>query len=324
MIAPTPSRLLRSLLAAVALQSTSVASIWISVDADGTAHTITPTTDVVGGVTTTIDAPPYSLTGRIFTITQTDGVVTTSSGNPPPPRATDSDGGRGYFNPCRGNANSAISPFCTPRDEAELFAEEPYYITWDDHGVPEGSGKILGYAVSSIGARRSESPLFALDVDLQDGYRAWTPSEADLNGSNVFSFIELVLSYEEYNRTGPVVTIYPPRDEIPEESDDSGSGGGGSGGPNILAIVLPIVFVVLAVLGAIVAFFLIRRRRRNAATSGMAAKRVSSALGGSYGPGAEAGRKNDVDIELSPTSPPVPPGRNVFQEEVARQERERQ
>lgn len=77
------------------------------------------------------------------------------------------------------------------------------------------------------------------------------------------------------------------------------------------------MLVALAVFGAIAGFFLIRRRRRNAAAASMAAKRVSSALGG-HGP--DGGAKNDVDIELSPTSPP---GRNVFQEEVARQERER-
>ncbi|ROT38022.1 hypothetical protein SODALDRAFT_179419 [Sodiomyces alkalinus F11] len=299
MISPTPPRLLRALLTVIALQSTSVASIWISVDADGTAHTITPTTDVVGGATTTIDAVPYSLTGRVFTITQTDGAVTTSSGNPPPPRATDSDGGRGYFIPCRWNANSAISPFCNPRDRSELYAEEPYYITWDDHGVPEGSGRLVGYLVSSIGARRSNTPLFTFDVALRDGHHAWTPTESDLNGSDVFSFIELVLSYEGYNRTGPVVRVLPPRDEIPEESNDGGSGGGGGGGggPNVLAIVLPIVFVVLAIFGAAFAFFVIRRRRRNAAGTGPAAKRVSNALGAS-GPGVAGKGRGSEDWSL--------------------------
>lgn len=229
-------------------------------------------------------------------------------------------------------------------------------VTWDTHQFPgdrDTPCRISGYAVSRNDRTRinESDPSWTLGGDddddnirLGDGWHVWTPREADLNGAMDFSNYTIEISYVEAGsgrnstRTGATIAVLPARDDIPghsgagdDEDDDDEDGGGGSGGPNIAAIVVPIVVVVLAVLG-IGLWLLLRKRRRDAAAGGAAggvgAKRVSSGFGSRAsgdvrsGPGAQ--KDDDVNIQLQDRSPTSPTsGGNVFQEEMARQERER-
>ncbi|PNH48057.1 hypothetical protein VD0004_g378 [Verticillium dahliae] len=330
---------------------------WVSVDSDGNAHTYIPTSTQVNGVATTLSAAPYILTGSVFTVTATNGDVSTSTGAPPPPRATDSDGGRGVFNVCMDNANSQIAPFCQPRARSELYVKEPYYITWDSSGFGADLNtvaNIVGLAVTrQSGTPTNAEPNFVINdtnIVLGKGYYAWTPSEADLKGSTDFHNVTLMLQFvssesnELTNVMGPTIALLPARANIPEEhsdddddddddndndnDDDNDDDDDKNGGPNVLAIALPIVFVVLAIAG-LAAFCLFRRKRRNAA-AGASINRTSSGFGAQAAHDQHLGRKDNNDIQLedrsdtvSPISPASTSGRNVFQEEVARQDRER-
>jgi hypothetical protein len=99
-----------------------------------------------------------------------------------------------------------------------------------------------------------------------------------------------------------------------------------SSGPNTLAIALPVVLGLLAL--GVVGWFLWRRYRQKLVIAGIRRRSsqgygVSKSRSQRVNTGGTADTKGGVGIQLdeSPVSPT--PGRNVFREEVQRQERER-
>ncbi|KAK1705747.1 uncharacterized protein CLUP02_06926 [Colletotrichum lupini] len=289
---------------------------WISVDSNGNARTISPSVVTSNGARTTISPPPYSLTGSVYTVTATTGGLTTSTGVPPPPQASNIQGFGGVFAVCN-NRVGQDGPFCQPRRGSTLHVESTYYITWDttffaDPATPIG---IVGFDVDN--GITDNAPAFSVtNLSGGDGWVPWTPHLTDLE-SKTSNNMAIILMYndpdtgEEKNLTGPVFTLRMAMDTDAPNSR-----------PNLLAILLPVILISLAI-AAFMVWLYIRRRRRHAAVA--AAVERQNAAHPTGQPRSMHGQKGSADIQLEPTSPPPGsmPGRNVFQEEVRRQERER-
>ena len=100
-------------------------SPWIEVDDEGQpATTHTPSMTTVSGTPTALNGAPYSLTASLYTWT-TWGVLSTSTGIPPNPTATASDG-RGAFTRCV-NPDGDFAPFCRPSHNSTLFVGNTYF-----------------------------------------------------------------------------------------------------------------------------------------------------------------------------------------------------
>ncbi|KAL0939966.1 uncharacterized protein CTRU02_206576 [Colletotrichum truncatum] len=326
---PNTQRFFLSALAATTLLATSSSAVaiqprqgpgairdWITIDQNGHPKTITPSIVTSNGARTTISPPPYALTGSVFTVTATNGVLTTSTGVPPPPQASNTKGYGGVFSVCNNNPGPD-GPFCQPRRGSTVHVETTYYITWDatffeDPTTPIG---IVGYDVSNTGSLDAAPAFSVTNIRGGDGWAYWTPRMGDLEDkdSNNMTLILMYsdpLSEEQKNVSGPVFTIRPPLD----------LDGRSSSSPNLLAILLPVILITLAIVSVMLWLYYRRRRRQAAAMAAATAKYHSTVSG----PPKSRVTKNDADIQLEPTSPPpLSPGRNVFQEEVRRQERER-
>ncbi|KAF9874180.1 hypothetical protein CkaCkLH20_08163 [Colletotrichum karsti] len=289
---------------------------WITVDQNGHPETITPSIVTSNGARTTISPPPYALTGSVFTVTATNGALTTSTGVPPPPQASNTLGYGGVFSVCNNNPGPD-GPFCQPRRGSTLHVETTYYITWDttffeDPSTPIG---IVGYDVSNTGSMDAAPAFSVTNIRGGVGWAPWTPRVGDLEEKNSNN-MTLILMYndpitdEQKNVTGPVFTIRPAID----------LDGSSSSSPNLVAILLPVILISMAIV-AVMLWLCYRRRRRHAAAAAAAAAKYHETVSG---PPKHRNPKGNANILLEPTSPPPQsPGRNVFQEEVRRQERER-
>ncbi|OHF04276.1 hypothetical protein CORC01_00615 [Colletotrichum orchidophilum] len=319
---------------------------WITIDSNGNARTISPSVVTSNGARTTISPPPYSLTGTVYTVTATSGGLTTSTGVPPPPQASNTLGYGGVFGVCNNNIGQD-GPFCQPRRGSTLYVETTYFsklkfipgpseardyrtaapqvrsannflqVTWDttffaDPATPIG---IVGFDVDN-GITDSAPSFSVTNINGGDGWVPWTPHMTDLADKSANN-ITIILMYndpdtgEENNITGPVFTLRSALNVNPSTPK-----------PNLLAIVLPVILISLTI-AAVMTWLYIRRRRRHAAVA--AAVERQNAAHPTGQPRSMHRQKGSADIQLEPTSPPPgsAPGRNVFQEEVRRQERER-
>ncbi|KAH8197590.1 hypothetical protein TruAng_008222 [Truncatella angustata] len=102
---------------------------WVSVDDNGTAHTVTPYVTTISGAATTVSAAPYDITGTVFTQTNY-GKVTTSTGTTPNAATATATSGAGSFKKCN-NKDGANAPFCWPKGGSTLNPGLTYYFTWD-------------------------------------------------------------------------------------------------------------------------------------------------------------------------------------------------
>ncbi|KPM40620.1 hypothetical protein AK830_g5972 [Neonectria ditissima] len=102
---------------------------WVQVDDEGQpAATNTPSMTVVDGVTSIENGAPHDITASVYTITA-NAKVTTSTGDPPNPTAT-AKNGQGAFARCH-NMDGEHAPFCDPSANSTLFVGSTYYVTWD-------------------------------------------------------------------------------------------------------------------------------------------------------------------------------------------------
>lgn len=115
--APQPTRIARQETAAAATAP------WVTIGPSGTT-TITPVQTTINGTPTLISGAPDDLTATVFTQTN-NAIVSTSTGNPPLPTATDSQGG-GSFPVCQ-NTNGPGAPFCLPATGDTLNPGNTYY-----------------------------------------------------------------------------------------------------------------------------------------------------------------------------------------------------
>ncbi|GKT43623.1 uncharacterized protein ColSpa_03804 [Colletotrichum spaethianum] len=271
---------------------------WITIDPNGNARTITPSVVTSNGALATISPPPYSLTGSVYTVTATTGGLTTSTGAPPPPKASNTLGYGGVFPVCNNKVGND-SPFCFPRRESTLHVESTYYIqkvTWDTTFFADAATPIVIVGFDVDNGITASAPAFSVtNLSGGDGWVPWTPRVTDLEERDSNN-MTIILIYsdpetgEEMNRTGPVFTLRAALDTDPQARDRT--------------------------------FLLFSCPRHAAIAAAAERENASYATGQTRG---MHGHKGSADIRLGPTSPPPgdSPGRNVFQDEVRRQERER-
>lgn len=115
--------------AAVIEKRADQTAAWVSVDNNGQPErTYTPYMTVKDGTTEVRDGAPHDLTASVYTFTEW-GKITTSTGQPPVPTATNA-AGKGAFSRCV-NMEGDNAPFCDPYVNSTLYAGNTYYVTWD-------------------------------------------------------------------------------------------------------------------------------------------------------------------------------------------------
>jgi len=96
--------------------------IWVTVDANGDAETITPS---ISGTRTVSGAPEYVTQTSVYALTTAEGMVQTSTGMAPVATATARSGAGAFFQ-CR-NYLGWDAPFCQPRRGSMLRPGNTYY-----------------------------------------------------------------------------------------------------------------------------------------------------------------------------------------------------
>ncbi|KAL8382056.1 hypothetical protein RB595_006033 [Gaeumannomyces hyphopodioides] len=327
---------------------------WITVDAAGSARTVTPQLTVTGGATSTISPPPDELTRVQTWRMSTHGAAITTTTRAPIATATPSGSagspGGGVMLKCQ-HYVGIDAPFCAPYRGSLLNPGTTYYLTWDvdffgsdpDQGIEvqvsyDGAlGFVTNKTRASVGFYAWSVPADFLE---QRGRTAmnvtWSINFGNPDGSN-----------STIHDEGPTVTVT--RDQM-LVGDGLPKGAGAGGSLAAVVIVVPVVVVALLVLG--LGGFCLWSWRRKGVVPGAAAigalKRRSTTSGGGYGerrsrseraagqqqqdpagprpagPGDQLPDDKFPGIQLtdrdswSPTSPSS--GRNVFQEEIRRQE----
>jgi len=97
-------------------------SLWVSVDRNGNAKTITPT---ISG-SSTISAPPSYLTQTgVYTLTA--GAQTSTSTGLPPVATPTGTSSEGAFLVCNNNYQASGAPLCQPRRGSQIIQGKSYY-----------------------------------------------------------------------------------------------------------------------------------------------------------------------------------------------------
>ncbi|KAK1977740.1 hypothetical protein LZ30DRAFT_691925 [Colletotrichum cereale] len=274
---------------------------WVTVAADGTSQTVTPT--IKDGKTTS--AFPGSTT------------LPTADAR-----------GAGTFLLCNQAAGSGglDEPFCSPKVDSELEGGKTYWVTWDTALFP--SPKTMIQVQGDFGVTDTIEPghgFTSLLLPASQGHFAWAAAGYDMAPDEALE-VRLFLAVTANNGTitgrhgGPRVRV------VNNSHKDSGRLRRRRG-PNVLAIVLPLVFGGLALAG-IAWFVWWYGRRRGMFGSrgrgyGIGKSRGQRAVDAKIGLGDGAFSSPDRGVEMMPP-PPRPPrlsGGNVFRNELDRQER---
>lgn len=329
---------------------------WITIGEDGAVRTVTPTvTTSANGAVQTVDGAPSFLTAESTWIMSLSGVATTTVLAPhPAPTFGGSDGQKGGAMMVCDNYYDGDKPFCVPRRGSLLNPGSTYYITWDPATFSDKDQKIKLEVIYDD--KRGE--FISSSVNVSVGYYAWKlPDDLlTINGKTAMNAsIKYIYKsqdssdFNEIRGNGPRVTIT--RDSMLPPASPSGTGG-----PLSLLIAVPVVFALLLALvggyccwsyrrkGVIPgAAAVARLRRRSAAGGGRGSQgygvgqsRSERTVARDVGPGDSFRAHQQPDdktggpgIQLtsreswSPTSPTSPSGRNVFREEIRRQEGQR-
>jgi hypothetical protein len=105
--------------------------VWVTVDASGSASTISPAVITTEGHKATVSPAPSNLrTTAIYTLSP-DGRASTYTGVAPVASATGTgDSLDGVFPACNSNADvGPVEPFCLPKAGSELHPGKTYYST---------------------------------------------------------------------------------------------------------------------------------------------------------------------------------------------------
>ncbi|KAK3401688.1 hypothetical protein B0T20DRAFT_120680 [Sordaria brevicollis] len=265
--------------------------VWVSVNAQTTGATITPSvvTDA-GGAKHTENAPPEYLTkSKEYSSFNKDGLVATYTSLNPAPTAAAINNPRGEFLACAPQ-QSRDEPFCAPKRDSILKLGRGYYITWNTlyFGSPNQRVQISVFPAelpsvlgSSPAVNLSALPSFPI-VKADNGFaffplpRAFFPSADDAGDEgdrNLLTRLNITMSvwasgnYDHVAPTeikqGPIVYVTSGYDSD-NESDDEGGGDldddddivtspGLSTGKKI-AISVPVAIVSVLVLGGLIAF----------------------------------------------------------------------
>ncbi|KAK4201167.1 hypothetical protein QBC40DRAFT_348030 [Triangularia verruculosa] len=320
---------------------------WVTVDPQGDAETISPKVITTEGHRATLSNPPAHLISTATYTLSPDDRLSTYTGLAPVATAPGGTDETGVFLACQADKGHD-EPFCLPRRGSSLVVGRTYYITWSpSYFSPQSTPLTLHIFFSSSSSspnsqQKAGINLTPLPIPASTGFYAWT---IPLNFP-VSSPISFALQHNDTTTadvtndiitvSGPTVNVVSsdPAEEAPSTSVQNGT--------NILAIVLPIVIAAVLLGLAAFCFLSYRRKGKIPVVGGFLAKRRSG-RGGYTGQGArrvqdvqgDGGRvtgdhksETNVGVELtdrdswSPTSPnSAKGGRNVFREEVERQER---
>lgn len=99
--------------------------VWVSVDGDGGAATVTPVSTTVSGTPTVLSGAPPEITGTVFTITRFGNVRTTTDTTQPAATATAANGS-GAFPRCF-KKEGELAPWCSPGKNDTFYTDLTYY-----------------------------------------------------------------------------------------------------------------------------------------------------------------------------------------------------
>ncbi|KAM7208372.1 Protein of unknown function (DUF4448) domain containing protein [Naviculisporaceae sp. PSN 640] len=326
---------------------------WVSVDATGDATTITPSVFTTDGMRTTVNAPPSALTSTAtYTLspggTDRPDLASTYTGLAPVASATGTSDAAGSFLACN-RGQGLDEPFCLPKRGSTLHPGRTYYITWTTSYFappnisialqaqynPSGTGFTTLFFPASVGFFAWEIP-----EDFLTSSSGATLSSLNVTLSLVYEDTETANPEDLKSLPGPEILIAPELDERHDDDD-------GGDKSYTAAIAVPIIVVILLV--GFGGFCLFKRKRQGAwpVIGGVIGRRKSASGGGGGGYGERQSRSQRVGsggvigggtpfdgssdkqgIQLtdrdswSPTAASAP-GRNVFREEIRRQESQR-
>ncbi|KAK4173042.1 hypothetical protein QBC36DRAFT_336644 [Triangularia setosa] len=312
---------------------------WVTINPQGDAKTIVPKVITTEGHRATLSNPPAHLVSTaIYTLTP-DGRLSTYTGLAPVATApTNPNDDAGAFLACQADKGHD-EPFCLPRRGSSLVLGHTYYITWSPSYFSPQSTPLTLHIFFSSSSNQSQQKginLTPFPLPASAGFLAWT-IPPNFPTSSPISFA-LQHNDTTTNETNDITTVPGPTVNIVSSSNSEPASGGGNG-TNILAIVLPIVIIAVLIGLAGFCFLSYRRKGKWPVIGGLVAAKRRSA-GGYTG---EAGRRRvvqdggvvtsdnksetNVGVELtdrdswSPTATSPRGGRNLFREEVERQER---
>ncbi|KAK3987115.1 hypothetical protein QBC44DRAFT_128853 [Cladorrhinum sp. PSN332] len=318
---------------------------WITVNPSGEAETRSPKVITTEGHRTTISQPPSALVSTATYTISPNGRASTYTGLAPIASATSPSGVGGAFLACS-NMVGVDEPFCLPKRGSTLYTGGTYYITWAPAYFPSSEYLTLHIALnSSVGSIVTPSVLSASGF-----YALPIPSGflANLDGPPGPVSVTFSLSYSDNDSPDPndVITITGPTVFIASSPREKKSGGG----VNIIAIAVPVIIVSLLL--ALLGFCFVKWKRTGSVPFvGGAMRRRSTGYGvgksrsqrvggdnagvvappgdrGPYAGGNGLDKETAVEggVELTDRdswgSPTSSKGRNLFREEVERQERE--
>ncbi|KAK0670185.1 hypothetical protein QBC41DRAFT_390165 [Cercophora samala] len=322
---------------------------WVTINPQGDAETITPKVITTEGHRATLSNPPAHLISTATYTLSPDGRLSTYTGLAPvatAPTNPDDDDESAAFLACQSDKGHD-EPFCLPRRGSSLIVGRTYYITWSpSYFSPQSTLLTLHIFFSSSSQQQQQQQqqgikLTPLPISASVGFYAWTippnfPTTAPISFALQHNDTTTEEAHDIITVSGPTVNV------LSSEPDPAPPSSGGGNGTNILAIVLPIVIVAVLVGLAGFCFLTYRRKGRwpvvgglvsgkrgptGGGYTGQGGRRVQEGAGGVVVTGDNKSETN-IGVELtdrdswSPTSPNSPSrGRNVFREEVERQER---
>ncbi|KAK4168160.1 hypothetical protein QBC43DRAFT_309783 [Cladorrhinum sp. PSN259] len=328
---------------------------WITVNPSGVAETHSPQVITTEGHRTTISQPPSALVSTATYTISPNGRASTYTGLAPIASATGSSGEGGAFLACA-NTVGVDEPFCLPRRGSTLLTGGTYYITWAPSYFPSSEFVNLQISLADqYNANASMGSIVATPLLSASGYYPLHVPDnflESIEGSPSSTTITLSLAYAENDTPDPndVVTVVGPTVYIARRPADSVQKSSGGGGVNVIAIAVPVIIVVLLL--AFIGYCFVKWRKTGSVPFvGAVMKRRSTGYGvgksrsqrvgrvdnsvaqpgdrGPYTGGAGLDKETAVEggaVELTDRdswgSPTSSKGRNLFREEVERQERE--
>jgi hypothetical protein len=311
-------------------------SAWVVVNEAGIAATFSPIVRTTNGAATTDNPPPPTLMATATHTLLPSGVATTSTGLAPVATATGKNHA-GIFLACDKN-QSPGGRFCQPVPGTVMYVGYTYYVTWSPFRFPDGNTKVAVQITPEDGQATTSETFPA-----SRGFWAWTIDNdflRDAGGSDSIS-VEISILQEDAStpddhdaekHVGPMVYVTYPPPLVPVKGSS----------PSVVAIAVPVVVAVVVLLLAGLCFWSWRRHgtvpivgalgkvRRRSSGYGVrksASERVGRGVvgGGRFGAPSDKPGPN-INIQLTDRDSWSPTGtgsRNVFREEVQRQERQR-
>ncbi|ETS78126.1 hypothetical protein PFICI_10188 [Pestalotiopsis fici W106-1] len=304
---------------------------WVTVAANGEATTIVPSLTTTDGTTSTISPPPPELTQTaVWTLTISGATTTTTGINPV---ATVSGlGQEGSFLLCE-NYQGEHAPMCQPEDGSSLDPGPVYYVTWNAMYFASDNASVQVEGTFADGEGFASE---AIPATL--GFYTWNTTGISQKLASDKSFLEVSLSLITLDtngsntasrQQGPTVMFSSPR-----------SHGSSNRRIDVLTVVLPSILGV-TILVIMCAICVIRRKRASlpgwltrlftapppprynhspprVITFDTKPPRIDSAI-----PRYELQLTNRDSWSATSLGREPHPGRNVFREEMMRQNRQR-